>query len=294
MICPYCHENVPDTLDSCPTCGLDLSEYRNAQFYCPVCGTELRRYQDRCPKCNIERDRLKKLTAFPDLSAQDKITLSNFEYSQENGKVTLLRHERRWSQEVVLPKNVVRIEEKCFEGGEGYCRSVKFNRGLREIGKHAFLGNDNIAAIDLPDTVEKIEEEAFSGCTRLEKITVPNTKEIGKKAFSGCEDLVIVIFGQGVKKIGDSAFEGCESFLEIEFGGVESIGSYAFKGCSDMPMIVIPDTIKYMGSHVFEGCKSLSVIHCVAPSKPAGWAEDWCETSLPWQPRIVWNSDWDL
>lgn len=293
MICPYCHENVPDSLDSCPTCGLDLSEYRNAQFFCPICGTELRRFHDRCPKCNIEREVLKKLTAFPNLSAQDKTTLSNFDYAQENGKVTLLRHEHRWTEEVVLPENVVRIGENCFEGGKGHCRSIKFNRGLREIGRHAFIDNDNIATINLPDTVEKIEEEAFFGLPRLQRITVPSAKEIGKRAFSGSEDLSVVIFGQGVKAIPDNAFEGCKNLLEVDFGGVEKVGSYAFKDCSEMTIIVLPDTIKYMGSHVFENCKDLSVIHCIAPSKPAGWAEDWCDTSLSWSPRIVWNSDWE-
>ena len=44
----------------------------------------------------------------------------------------------------------------------------------------------------IPDSVKKIGESSFEGCTNLTSITIPDSvKEIGESSFEGCESLII-------------------------------------------------------------------------------------------------------
>ena len=53
-----------------------------------------------------------------------------------------------------------------------------------EIGTAAFLGNETMKTVTIPDGVTKIGEGAFQSCIALEKASLPETvEEIGSKAF---------------------------------------------------------------------------------------------------------------
>lgn len=53
--------------------------------------------------------------------------------------------------------------------------------------------NQDLVAIRFVDDVTRIEESAFSKCTRLTEVVVPpNVTEIGEEAFYGCIDLTII------------------------------------------------------------------------------------------------------
>ena len=58
--------------------------------------------------------------------------------------------------------------------------------------------------------VTTIGESAFSGCTGLTSITLPNSiTSIGSKAFSGCTGLTSITLPNSVTTIGRGAFKGC-------------------------------------------------------------------------------------
>lgn len=83
----------------------------------------------------------------------------------------------------------------------------------------------------LPDTVEVIEERAFSFCESLETIKLPQTlKEIGKYAFSETS-LRIAAMPEGVTLIPEGAFSGCPLeaiFLPSTIERIESDGNPTF------------------------------------------------------------------
>jgi hypothetical protein len=59
-------------------------------------------------------------------------------------------------------------------------------------------------------TVSSIGNEAFSNCSNLTSITIPNTvTNIGEKAFSGCTGLTSVTIPNSVTSIEGGAFSGC-------------------------------------------------------------------------------------
>lgn len=64
--------------------------------------------------------------------------------------------------------------------------------------------------------VTKINETAFSRCSELSGVFIPNSvTEIGDAAFSECPGLTEVTIPESVLSIGDQAFAGCEGLKKI-------------------------------------------------------------------------------
>ena len=61
---------------------------------------------------------------------------------------------------------------------------------IASIGDYAFSGCTGLASITIPNSVTSIEYNAFYGCSGLTSITIPNSvTSIGYNAFSGCSGL---------------------------------------------------------------------------------------------------------
>ena len=100
------------------------------------------------------------------------------------------------------------------------------------------LGLNKVKVItsDMIEGYTSIGKWAFSGCTLLTSITLPNSiTEIGHGAFTDCSFLTSITLPNSVTSIGEEAFYGCSSLTSITIGNsVTSIGEYAFYGCSSL------------------------------------------------------------
>lgn len=106
------------------------------------------------------------------------------------------------------------------------------------------------AYIVVPDSVTKIEEDAFSDCVGIFSIEISNNvTEIGENAFADCDELKFVTIPDSVTFIGDYAFSGCDSLTLVKISGnVTSIGKGAF-WCDALKSIhVAADNANYSGS----------------------------------------------
>lgn len=118
--------------------------------------------------------------------------------------------------------------------------------GVTSIGNRAFSKCTNLTEITIPDTVTSIGNYAFFQCSSLPEITIPDqVTSIGTAAFYECRSLTAITIPDGVTSIGSSAFNKCTSLTEIIIPeSVETIGATAFSGCTKLTeVIILSDTV---------------------------------------------------
>lgn len=124
-------------------------------------------------------------------------------------------------------------------------------------------GNVTIQKEVLGLPVTLIDADAFSNCSGLESVYIPETvKSIGSNAFKGCSNLSsISIEGEGLETIGSNAFKECLSLTEITIPrSVTAIDQNVFSGCIRLENVTLPETITYIGSEAFQDCGQLQSI----------------------------------
>lgn len=138
---------------------------------------------------------------------------------------------------------------------------------IRSVGG---LGGSSIKEIALPDSVEELGWNAFTGSKTLHTVTWPNNAAfttIPEQAFEGCEQLddnVVATLPPSIKTIDYRAFANCGvpqfyvsdttvlTFTQINVPGtVERIERYAFDGCSHVSSVTIGDGVKSIGALAF-------------------------------------------
>ena len=86
---------------------------------------------------------------------------------------------------------------------------VVLGEGVASIGDNAFAGALSMPAVNLPSTLKRIGQAAFSG-TGLSDLVIPDkVTTIGAGAFRNCSELHTLTIGKGVTSIGKEAFVQC-------------------------------------------------------------------------------------
>lgn len=188
--------------------------------------------------------------------------------NETNGFFPVLR---RTLKGVDLPTTITRLGKDALRGvgfrtidvsritelGEGcLCETniteVALNSSVTEIPANIFSGCNRIESVTIPATIETIGDGAFNGCEKLSSVTFAGQVEtIGKLAFGGCKKLTTVSIH--AKTIGESAFANC-SLTSVEIAdGAKSIGSLAFIDNRTLASVTAPNTLEEIGSHAFNG-----------------------------------------
>ena len=141
-------------------------------------------------------------------------------------------------RKIAIGDGITRIGKGTF-AGMGYVKEITMADSVKEIGQSAFSGVMPRTAdpgvqrtITLSQSLEKIDEYAFTE-SNLAEVNIPDSvREIGYAAFRRCYDLKSVTIGENSK--------------------LESIGNLAFEDCTlDAGIIYIPSTVKTIKSVAF-------------------------------------------
>ena len=122
---------------------------------------------------------------------------------------------------------------------------------VTEIGYRAFLDNEVLTAVTLPDTLEKIGDRAFMR-TNIAGIVIPQSvTTIEEGAFASMENLTSIEIPAGVKELPYMVFANDWNLSSVTFhDGLEKLGDEVFTSCA-LKEIILPDTVTQIGQACF-------------------------------------------
>ena len=164
---------------------------------------------------------------------------------------------------VTIPNSVTAISRNVFWGTAWYNNQPD---GLVYAGLVAYKYKGtmpNGTTIVLKEGTKGIAGEAFSNCTGLTSVTIPNSvTSIGSGAFHGTawynnQPNGLVYAGLVAYKYKGTMPNGTTIVLKE---GTKGIAGEAFFGCAGLPSVTIPNSVTNIGDEAFSGCTDLASI----------------------------------
>lgn len=114
------------------------------------------------------------------------------------------------------------IKDGVLLGYYGLGGNIVLPNTVTKINDEALKGNDNIVSITIPGSVKDIGNNAFEGCTKLEKVIFTNPGQasnnllIRVSAFQNCKKLTECEIPARANQVVGNIFKGCTSLTEIK------------------------------------------------------------------------------
>ena len=137
--------------------------------------------------------------------------------------------------------------------------SAYLGKPVTEIADGAFQDNTDIISVTIAEGVKHIGENAFSGCTSLKAVTIPNsieqngTANIASTAFDGASDITSATLPLcAIDSIPQSKLENL-----VLTAGTE-LADGALSGCTALCSISFPNTLQTLHVGAIEECPDLT------------------------------------
>lgn len=105
------------------------------------------------------------------------------------------------------------------------------NLPVTAIGERAFSDCTSLTSVTIPDSVTYIDSYAFYDCSALTSVTIPDSvTSIDGSAFLDCNALTSVTIPDSITSIGSYAFSGCSELKDINFKGTKKHWEAIYKG----------------------------------------------------------------
>ena len=134
---------------------------------------------------------------------------------------------------------------------------------IEHIGMYAFSDCTALNEITIPEGVVSIGESSFYRCKDIETISLPNgITSIGIAAFSGCTNLTQISYGNEINYIGIAAFGACIHLETPPFYNIklETIYGNSFWGCDTFQTVEFPSTLRKVEDQAFSESDLLSTL----------------------------------
>lgn len=175
---------------------------------------------------------------------------------------------------VTLPTSLEKIEAQAFRSCAGL-KEITIPAGVSEIDTCAFADCSALVEIkvDSKNTAFMAQEGVLFSGDLSELIVWPagktgaydipaETRTVNAFAFSGCSGLTTITIPEGVIAIHNNAFQNCTGLMSVVLPkGLQSIEPQLFYGCTGLKEITIPSSVTVINDYAFSGCSSLQLVH---------------------------------
>ena len=143
--------------------------------------------------------------------------------------------------------------------------------GLTSIGESAFSGCSGLTSLMIPNTVTSIGNQAFLRCSSMTNISIPNSvTTIGSDVLNRCSGLTSVTIPSSVTSIGNSLFMYCSNLTTVKVASdnskydsrdncnaiIETSSNKLIAGCKNS---FIPNSVTSIGNYAFAGITYFSI-----------------------------------
>lgn len=148
---------------------------------------------------------------------------------------------------VTLPDSIRSIGAYAFTNHDFMMEAV-LNEELESIGQGAFSCT-NLTSIHIPASIKTLPAQAFSSCEQLKTVTFDqsssNLECIEDDAFSSCTALEEIELPDGLKEIGTAAFAGCDLLRKVSLpDSIHTIDLSCFSACPSLRILKLPKNLK--------------------------------------------------
>ncbi|MGN1061024.1 MAG: leucine-rich repeat protein, partial [Candidatus Coproplasma sp.] len=141
----------------------------------------------------------------------------------------------------------VTVEIRGYAGESGNVTIPETLGGyaVTSIAENAFLCNSLITGINIEASIDYIPQHAFHNAINMVSFTAKNVEKIDAEAFKGCTSLKTVTINNDaniiITDIGVSAFENCTSLEIVTLPLTSIIRGNAFAGCSSLTQVSVAE-----------------------------------------------------
>ena len=174
-------------------------------------------------------------------------------------------------------ETAVQIDQYSGSGGNIIIPSIIAKEPVTSIGQFAFSNCTSLTSVTIPDSVTYIGNSSFRNCIKLTAVNFgAGVKMIGNHAFYNCIALLNVTIPANVNTIGQFAFSNCTALKYASFGMGPNdpiVGDFAFSNCTSLTSVILGSGVTGIGNYAFSGCPSLTTMNFEgnAPTLGANW-----------------------
>ena len=224
--------------------------------------------------------------------------------------------------ESALTAEVVAPEEgsPSYQGDVVIPESVEYEGrtySVTSIGQSAFMDCTELTSVTIPPSVMEILENAFTGCSKLERVNISDLVAwckvelglrggdfIASKAFDATplwlngEPIRELVIPEEVTDIPQLAFYGCQSLTSVYFTGpIGEIGMEAFGKCSNLTYLCSEKGIDFISLYAFNApLRTVVFKHDTPPTQdpPTGINVHSTDVYVPYGSKSKYESCGDM